>query len=70
MRQCAWSYLDGAAVNQKTVQFLEGFSSAFSITERYVGNASALRVGAVDEINSLDGTNCLNKVFLFRTRVS
>lgn len=56
--------LDGAAVNEKTVKLLEGSASAIRLVENHVGDTTALRVGAVRELDALDGTDRLNKVFL------
>lgn len=58
------SYLDGALVDQDAIQLLVGDASTSRLPENDVGDASALRVGPVDDINSLDGTNCLAKVIL------
>lgn len=61
--------LDGAVIDEKAVQFLEGLASASSVAEGHVGDAPALRVGAVHQLDLLDGTDGLNKVFLRGTRL-
>lgn len=58
------TYLDGALIDQDTVELLVSDASASRVSERDVGNASALRVGSVDDINSFDGTDSLTKVIL------
>lgn len=57
--------LDGAAINEKTIELLEGLASAVRLMEDDIGNTAALRVGAVRELNTLDGANRLDKVFLY-----
>ncbi len=63
------SYLDRAVVNKQAVQLLESPASTIRLVEDDVGDATALRVGAVGQLNALDGANRLNKVFLFRRSV-
>jgi hypothetical protein len=43
---------------------LEGLASAIRLVEGHVCDTTALRVGAVGELNSLDRTNGLDEVFL------
>lgn len=61
---CRAKYLDGAAVNEETVELLEGPASAICSVEDDVGDAAALRVGAVGELYSLDGADGLDEVLL------
>jgi hypothetical protein len=56
--------LDGAAVNEQAVQLLQGPTSSGGVTEGDVGDATALRVGSIGQLNPLNGTNRLNKVLL------
>lgn len=58
------AHLDRSVVNKKAVQFLEGLASAIRLVEGHVCDTAALRVRAVGELNSLDGTNGLDKVLL------
>ncbi len=60
------AYLNRAVVNEQAVQLLKGPASAIRFAKDDVGNATALRVGAVRQFNLLNGANRLNKVFLFR----
>lgn len=60
------AYLDGAVVNEETVQLLESKTSAAGLAEDDVGNATALRVGPIGQLHLLDTTNRLSKVFLCR----
>jgi hypothetical protein len=57
-------YLDGATVNEQAVELLQGPGSSGGVTEGDVGDATALRVGSIGQLNPLDGTNRLNKVLL------
>ncbi len=57
--------LDGATVDEETVELLEGSASAIRLVENDIGNATALRVRAVRELDALDGADRLNKVFLY-----
>lgn len=66
---CSQAYLDRAVVNEQAVQLLESAASTIWLVEDDVGNATALRVGAVGKLNTLDGANRLDKVFLFRRSV-
>lgn len=56
--------LDGATVDEETVELLEGSASAIRLVEDDIGNTTALRVRAVRELNALDGPDRLNKIFL------
>lgn len=56
--------LDRSVVDKKAVQFLEGLASAIRLMEGHVCDTAALRVRAVGELDSLDGTNGLDKVLL------
>jgi hypothetical protein len=58
------AHLDRSVVDKKAVQFLEGLASAVRLVEGHVCDTTALRVGAVGKLNSLDGTNGLDKVLL------
>ncbi len=58
------AYLDRAAINQQAVQLLEGGAGAVRLVEGDVGNSTALRVGAVDDVDPLDGSDGLDEVFL------
>lgn len=57
-------YLDGAIVDQETVQLLEGDAGAVRLVKGNIGDTTALRVGAVRKLNSLDGSDRLDEVFL------
>lgn len=56
--------LDRSVVDKKTIQFLEGLASAIGLMEGHVCDTAALRVRAVGELDSLDGTNGLDEVLL------
>jgi hypothetical protein len=58
------AHLDRSVVDKKTVQFLEGLASAIRLMEGHVCDTAALRVRAVGELDSLDGTNGLDEVLL------
>lgn len=64
------SYLDRAAVDEESVELLESPVGTIDLTEDDVGNTTALRVGAVGDLNLLDGADRLDKVFLFGTMIS
>lgn len=51
------TYLDGAVVDEKTVQLLEGLASAIRVTEGNVRDAAADGVGSVGDFYPLDGSN-------------
>lgn len=57
--------LNRATVNEKAVQLLKGSASAIRLVEQDVGDTAALRVGAVRELDALDGADRLDKVFLY-----
>jgi hypothetical protein len=59
-------YLDGAVVNEKTIELGEGLAGAVCVVERHLGNALAVALGAVREIHLLDLTNRALEVFLSR----
>jgi hypothetical protein len=61
--------LDGAVVDQETVQLLEGFAGTGGVAERHIGDATALRVGAVNKLDPLDRTDGLDKVLLQGTEL-
>lgn len=56
--------LDGSVIDKKAIQLLKSLAGAVSLVESDIGNAAADGIGAVDEIDSLDGSNGLDKVFL------
>lgn len=62
--------LDGPVVNKEAIQLLESFASAVRFVESDIGDAATNRVGAINEVDSLDGSNGLDKIFLARERVS
>lgn len=62
--------LDGSIVDKKAIQLLESLASTIRLVESDIGNAAADRVGAINEIYSLDRSNGLDKVFLTRKSVS
>jgi hypothetical protein len=57
-------YLNGTAINQEPIQLLESGGSAIRPAESDVGDSTALRVGAVNQLNPLDGANRLDEIFL------
>lgn len=56
--------LDRTSIDKEAVQLLEGLASAIRLAEDDVGDAAADRVGAVGNLDLLDGANCLGEVFL------
>lgn len=58
------THLDRSVVNQKAIQLLEGLAGAVRLVECHVGDTTALRVGAVRDLDSLDGTNGLDEILL------
>lgn len=56
--------LDRSVVHEKAVQLLESLAGAVRLVESDIGNATADRVGTVNEVDSLDGSDSLDKVFL------
>jgi len=63
------TYLNRAVVDEEAVQFLEGLASAVRLGEGDIGDTAALRVGAVRKLDPLDGTDRLDKVFLWWEKV-
>jgi hypothetical protein len=61
--------LDGTAVDQKTIQGLEGLASTIRLPEGDIGDSSALRVRAIGQLNPLDRTNGLSEVLLVMGKV-
>jgi hypothetical protein len=64
MEQGRIAYLDRPVVDEEAIQLLEGLASTVRLVEGHVCDTTALRVGAVGELNSLDRTNGLDEVFL------
>jgi hypothetical protein len=62
--------LDGAAVDEQAVQLLEGLASTICLAENDRCDTTALRVGAVGQLDPLDRANGLNEVFLSGKSVS
>lgn len=58
------AHLDRSVVDKKAIQFLEGLASAIRLMKGHVCDTAALRVRAVGELDSLDGTNGLDEVLL------
>lgn len=60
---CFWTsrvakaYLDGAVVNEETIELGKSLAGAVRVVERHLGNALAFALGAVREIHLLDLTN-------------
>lgn len=64
------THLNGSIIDKQAIQLLESLAGAVNLVESDIGNATADRVGAIYKIDSLDGSNSLDKVFLMRKRVS
>jgi hypothetical protein len=62
--------LDRSVVNEEAIQLLESLARAVWLVKGDIGDATADGVGAIDEVDSLDGSNGLDEVFLAGKRVS